>query len=115
MIFNKTSNRIIINKSERAVSWKGLKGLMFEKPEKFDYGLIFDILKESRINASVHMVFVFFPICIVYLNENKRVVDKAILKPFLPNYTPKKSARYFIELPVSKNSMVFIGDYVEFD
>lgn len=78
--------------------FKRFKGLMFSK--KPDYALVFELEKEGRINASIHMLFVFYPIDAVYLNSKKKVVDiKLNLKPFSLNYTPKKPAKYFIEFP----------------
>jgi len=75
------------------------KGLMFEKKKNFDYALVFELAGETRIGASVHMMFVSFPIDIVYLDSKKRVVDKATLQPWKLNYTPKKRSKYFVELP----------------
>ena len=86
------------------------KGLMFEKKSNFDYALVFVLEKESKIGASVHMMFVFFPIDIVYLDSKKMVVDKASLNPWLLNYTPKKPAKYFVELPKGKAGEIKIGD-----
>jgi hypothetical protein len=99
MIYNKTRKIKLIEKSKVANSFlKRFKGLMFSK--KPDYALIFELKKEGKLNASIHMLFVFFPIDVVYLNSEKKVVDiKLNLKPFALNYTPKKKAKYFIEFP----------------
>ncbi|PJA16774.1 MAG: hypothetical protein COX63_03110, partial [Candidatus Diapherotrites archaeon CG_4_10_14_0_2_um_filter_31_5] len=57
-----------------------------------------ELEKEGKINSSIHMLFVFYPIEVVYLNKEKKVVDiKLNLKPWALNYTPKKPAKYFIE------------------
>ena len=85
-------------------------GLMFEKAENFDYALVFTLPREGRIGASVHMMFVFFPIDIVFLDSQKKVVDKAALHPWMLNYTPKKAAKYFIELPQGKARKISVGN-----
>ncbi len=93
-------------------SWERMKGLMFEDAKKFNYALIFENQSESRISSSVHMIFVFFPIDIIFLNKEKIVVDKVTLQPFMPNYTPKKPAKYFIEMPNGKNKKIKIDDKI---
>ncbi|MDD3083422.1 MAG: DUF192 domain-containing protein [Candidatus ainarchaeum sp.] len=93
-------------------SWQRLKGLMFEDTKKFDYALIFDFPKESIIGCSIHMIFVFFPIDVLFLNKEKKVVDKITLLPFTPNYTPKKPAKYVIEMPNEKAKKIKIGDKI---
>jgi uncharacterized membrane protein (UPF0127 family) len=89
------------------------KGLMFEDKKNFNYALIFDFPLESRVGTSLHMLFVFFPIDVLFLDKEKKVVDKATLQPFIPNYTPKAPAKYVIEMPAGKASVVKLGQKVE--
>ncbi len=86
---------------------------MFERADNFDYALVFELPRESRLGASVHMFFVFFPIGIVFLDSEKKVVDKAVLKPWMLNYTPKKAAKYFVELQPEKISEIKLGEKLE--
>lgn len=52
------------------------------------------------METTIHMLFVFFPIDVVWLDKNKKVVDKREnVKPFTPWITPGKAAKYVIELP----------------
>jgi len=115
MLLNKTNNRKIIERIRLADSyWKKLKGLMFSG--KHDYALIFDFGGESRIKASIHMLFVFHSIDLVYLSEGRKVVDLVEgIRPFTLNYTPKKNARYLIELPEGtiKKNRIKLGDEVD--
>lgn len=76
---------------------KKLRGLMFRKG--LDHALIFPLNRESRMGASIHSLFVFFPFDAVFLNEKKQVVDARTVRPFTWNVTPKKPAKYIIELP----------------
>jgi len=96
----KANKKIIIKKVKFCKTpWQRMKGLMFEDKKKFDYALVFDFPSESKLGSSLHMIFVFFPIDVLFLNSKKEVVDKITLQPFTPNYTPKKPAKYVIELP----------------
>ena len=95
-------------------SWDKLKGLMFESKERFNYALVFLLQRESKAMATIHMLFVFSPIDVVYLNKEQKVVDVVRnLQPFTPSYTPKKPAKFFIELPAGKSKSISIGDKLE--
>ena len=101
MLKNKINNQLIIEKTRIASSFfSRFKGLMLET--KQDYALIFVLEKETIIGASIHMMFVFFPIDIIYLNKDKKVIKimKRIL-PFTLFITPVK-CKYIIELKNSK-------------
>ncbi len=117
MLLNESRKEIIINETRNADSfWKKLKGLMFEGRGNFNYALIFELPEESKLMASIHMLFVFFPIDIVYLDKNKSIVEiKKGLKPFSLNYTPEQKAKYFIELPGGKAANVKVGDKLLWD
>ncbi|PIU22154.1 MAG: hypothetical protein COT14_02635 [Candidatus Diapherotrites archaeon CG08_land_8_20_14_0_20_30_16] len=88
------------------------KGLMFLFKGEFDFGLIFPFKQKNRFLNSIHMFFVFFPICAVFLNSKKRVVDKKILKPFTPIYIPKKDCSFLIELPIKYSKKIKTGDKI---
>lgn len=67
----------------------------FRKP---DFGLVFDFDKEQL--TPLHMWFVFFPIDVLFLDKNNKVVDiKKNFKPFA-YYSPKAKSKYVVELPV---------------
>lgn len=89
------------------------KGLMFSKPIH-NTGYIFVFDTPRRID--LHMFFVFFAIDVVFLDENKKIIEiKENFRPF-EFYYSKKKAKYFIELPKgsieSKN--IVINDKIEF-
>ena len=86
------------------------KGLMFSKKRKL--ALIFKFSKERIIG--LHMLFVFYPIDVLFLNKNKIVVDKKEnFKPFT-FCRSKKKATYAIELPEGtiKKTKTDIGDKI---
>ena len=76
---------------------KKMRGLMYKK--KFSHALVFILNKKTRIGASIHSFFVFFPFDIIWLS-NDRIIDlKEKVKPFTLNLTPEKPSNIFIELP----------------
>ncbi len=115
MLVNKTNKQAVIEKVRFArTALQRARGMMLRKKSDFDYALVFELPCASRIGASIHMLFVFFPIDAVFLDSEKRVVDVACnLKPFALNHTPKKSAKYIVELPEGKASGTAIGDALE--
>ena len=87
-----------------------MKGLMFTRKPK---ALIFDFCSEKRIG--LHMWFVFYPIDVLFLDKNRKVVElKTGFMPFSA-YTSKKKARYAVELPKGtiRKSRTGIGDRIE--
>ena len=111
MIKNSTRNRILAKNAKicRNILSK-LSGLMFSKKR----ALIFVFGKEKII--PLHMIFVFFPIDVLFLDKNKKVAEiKENFKPF-SLYTPKNKAMYILELPLNiiKNSGTKVGDKIGF-
>ena len=113
MLFSETSGKKITAKVRVAdTSFKRFKGLMLERGKNFDYALVFLLPRETRAGASLHMLFVFFPIDVLFLDAGKKVVDKATLHPWALNYTPKKAAKFIVELPAGKASQVKLGEKI---
>ena len=55
--------------------------------------------KESVFGASIHMLFVFYPIDVYWLDEKFAIVDKRThLKPFCFASSKRKS-KYIVEIP----------------
>ena len=109
----KVENKILIRNVRFAKNTlERTKGLMFEEKKNFNYALVFEFPIESKIGTSLHMLFVFFPIDVLFLDKNQKVVDKVTLQPFIPNYTPKKAAKYVIELPKGKTKAVKLGQKI---
>ena len=87
-------------------------GLMFSK--KQGKTLIFKFKKEQII--SLHMLFVFYPIDVLFLDKKKIVKDlKEHFKPFA-FYKSRKKTMYVIELPngIAKKTKTEIGDKIRF-
>ncbi len=113
MLINLSRNSVLCEKVRFArSSFERFKGLMFERESNFDYALVFELPFESRLGASIHMLFVFFPIDVVYLDSDKRVVDVVSAEPWGFNYTPRKPAKFFVELRRGLGKKVSVGDFL---
>ncbi len=113
MIRNETRKQILSERSAimRTTLQKGL-GLMFQA--RVRTALIFPYIKPRII--PIHMLFVFTPIDIIFLNEKKHVVE--IVEKLMPFtlYTSREKASTFIELPSGtiKKTGTRLNDHVSF-
>lgn len=87
---------------------------MFRPPPPEGEGLLFVYGRESRTETSIHMLFVSFPIAVVWLDRDGRVVDKLLAKPWRPAYASRAPAQYFIEALPSLLDRVQTGDRLDF-
>lgn len=110
MIQNVTKRMVLAKEAKICkTSLSKAKGLMFSRKKK-DKGLIFAFKKERLV--SLHMFFVFYPIDVLFLDNNKKVVEiKRSFKPFT-FYTPRNKAKYLIELLDCRNTR--INDKIDF-
>jgi len=91
------------------------KGLMFSKELKPDHGILIAEKNESKMNTTIHMMFMNYDITVLWLDKNMVIVDKVLAKRWAPYYAPKKPAQYVVELHQSKFSEYSIGDRLEID
>jgi len=92
------------------------RGLMFSMPLKKGKAIILEAEEEGILSTTIHMLFVFFPIDVVWVNIEKKVVDiKKNVMPFTPWLCPKNPAKYVIELPRNTIKHVKIGDALLFN
>ena len=111
LIRNITKNRIIAGDARLCENiLLKFVGLMFTKKQKT---LILAFNKEKII--SLHMLFVFYPIDVLFLDKNKVVVDKNDnFKPFT-FYKSKRKAKYAVEIVngAIKKTKTGIGDKIK--
>jgi uncharacterized membrane protein (UPF0127 family) len=116
MLMNRTTGRTLAQAVVRCDTfWKRGRGLMFRRNLPQDQVYLFVEGRESVAQTTIHMLFVFFPIAVVWLNEEKKVVDQVLARPFRPFYAPKSPARYFVEGPPCLLETVNPGDQLEFE
>ena len=91
-----------------------LRGLTFRGRLGEGEGLLLVGQRESRLDAAIHMFFVFFPIAVVWLDRRNRVVDTQLARPFRPFYAPQAPAKDILEGPPSLMERVRVGDRLRF-
>jgi uncharacterized membrane protein (UPF0127 family) len=91
-----------------------LRGFTFRRNLPASEGLVLAEKKDSRVSTAIHMLFVFFDLGVIWVNDAGEVVDKVLAKPWRLSYTPKAAARYVIELHPTLLNAVSIGDHIEF-
>lgn len=88
---------------------------MFRKKLKRGQGLVLVADEESIYQTTIHMLFVFFPIDVIWLNKAKEVVDlRPNVKSFQPLIAPRSPAKYVLELPVGAAKHIKQGDTLQF-
>jgi uncharacterized membrane protein (UPF0127 family) len=91
-----------------------LRGLTFRSRLGRDEGLILVGRRDSRLDSSIHMLFVPFDLCVIWVNAGMQVVDKVLAKSWRPAYFSKQPARYVLEIHPDRWGDFEIGDGVEF-
>lgn len=90
-----------------------LRGLMFRPRLNLDEGLLLVEKRDSRLDTSIHMLFVNFDLAVFWINSDMLVADKIIAKSWRPAYFPRAKAKYTLELHTDRWSDYEIGDRVE--
>ncbi|MFM8425671.1 MAG: DUF192 domain-containing protein [Chloroflexota bacterium] len=91
-----------------------LRGLMFQSRLSPDDGLLLVEKRDSRLDTSIHMLFVPFDLAVFWINSDMTVVDKVIAKSWKPAYFPKADAKFTLEIHPDRWADYEIGDKVEF-
>jgi uncharacterized membrane protein (UPF0127 family) len=92
-----------------------LRGLMLVRGIQDDEGLLLVQGSDSRINSSIHMMFMRIDLAVIWINHEFFVVDKVLARRWKPGYLPKSPARYVLETGVSHFPEYNIGDKVRLD
>lgn len=95
-------------------TWCRFWGLMFQPNIKKGAGLLLIESKESRMAASIHMMFMRFDICAIWINNNLEVVDAKLVKRWAIISTPSAPGRYILETHTHHLSDFQIGDQLVF-
>jgi uncharacterized membrane protein (UPF0127 family) len=91
-----------------------LRGLMFRSSLPQEEGLLLVEGHDSRIDTSIHMLFVFMDLAVIWINSNNSVVDVVLARSWRPVYLPRQAAKYILEIHPDRLNEFKIGDQVEF-
>ena len=91
-----------------------LRGFTLRPHLSRDEGLVLVGTRDSRLDSSIHMLFVSFDLTVLWINSDMQVVDKVLAKSWRPAYFSKKPARYVLEIHPDRWVDYEIGDIVQF-
>ena len=77
-----------------------------------EHGLLLVQSRDSRMDASIHMLFMAMDLGIVWINQNKEVVDVCLARRWKPAYIPRKAACYVLEMHPQRLQDFNIGDRI---
>jgi uncharacterized membrane protein (UPF0127 family) len=112
---NETRGVTVVPRLRRADTFfTRLRGLTFRRALAEDEGLWLLGHHESRVDAAIHMFFVFFSIGVIWLDDERVVVDKVVAHPFRPFYAPRSPAKSVLECQPAALQRVSVGDTIDF-
>jgi uncharacterized membrane protein (UPF0127 family) len=91
-----------------------LRGFTFRSRLARDEGLLLVGRRDSRLDSSIHMLFVSFDLAVAWINSEMKIVDRVLAKSWRPAYFSKQPAKYVLEIHPDRWSDFEIGDLVQF-
>ena len=91
-----------------------LRGFTLHSRLARDEGLLLVGTRDSRLDSSIHMLFVFFDLTVVWINADMQVVDKVLARSWRPAYFSKRPAKYVLEVHPDRWEDYEVGDKVQF-
>ncbi|OGN90307.1 MAG: hypothetical protein A2Y88_10810 [Chloroflexi bacterium RBG_13_48_10] len=92
-----------------------LRGLMFSSSLPKNSGLLLVQGSDSRVNASIHMMFMQMDLAVIWIDSAYEVADLVLARRWKLAYLPKRAAKFVLETGVSNLSDFKIGDKVRFE
>ena len=80
-------------------------GLMFKSSTTEN--LLFEF--KHKKSAAIHSCFVFFDFMAAWLDEENRVVDHMLVRPFTLSIKPKVEAKKLVEIPINEKNNSIIN------
>jgi uncharacterized membrane protein (UPF0127 family) len=91
------------------------RGLMFRRNLPPGQGLLLVQHHDSRMAASIHMLFMRIDLAVVWINSANQVVDVRLARRWRPAYLPVNPARYVLEVSVEHLRDFNVGDQVSIE
>jgi uncharacterized membrane protein (UPF0127 family) len=92
-----------------------LRGLTFRRSLNPDLGLLLVQSRETRLDAAIHMLFVWIDLAVIWINSSEEVVDVRLARSWRPVYLPRRSASYVLELNAARLNDFNVGDRIEIE
>jgi uncharacterized membrane protein (UPF0127 family) len=114
-IHNTTRNKTLLARAKWCDNFTSkLRGFTFRRYLAEDEGLVLVEGSDNRVSTGIHMLFVFFDLAVIWVNNERQVVDTVLARPWRPAYVPQAPARYVIEGHPRLLDEVAVGEHVEF-
>ncbi|RPH62434.1 MAG: hypothetical protein EHM81_02265 [Chloroflexi bacterium] len=91
-----------------------LRGYTFHRSLSLDEGKLLVERRDSRVDTSIHMMFVWTDLAVIWINSENEVVDTVLAKAWRPFYASARPARYILEIHPTRHGEFKAGDRVEF-
>ena len=92
-----------------------LRGLTFRKRIAPEDGLLLVQRRDSRLDAAIHMLFVFTDLAVAWIDGAGVVVDTCLARRWRPFYVPRHPARYVLEMSPDRFEDFHPGDRVSIE
>lgn len=92
-----------------------LRGLTFRRSLSSDEGLLLVQGQESVVGSSIHMLFMWMDLTIVWINASLKVVDVKNARRWKLAYFSREPACYVLEISVENLDRFKIGDQLVFE
>ncbi len=92
-----------------------LRGLMFRRALAQERGLLLRGTRLSRLETAIHMLFVFFDLGVIWLDDQGVVVDRCLARRWRPLYLPRCAARDVLEVTPERLEEFHVGDRIHFE
>lgn len=113
MWVNQTTGHVLAHRVRLCDTfWRRLRGLMFRRAVGPDEVYLFRWGRPSRIEATIHGLFVFFPFAVIWLDAEQTVVDCRLVRPFSLVVAPRRAATSFVEGVPELLDRVRVGDRI---
>jgi uncharacterized membrane protein (UPF0127 family) len=92
-----------------------LRGLTFRRSLPEGEGLLLVQGDDSRLDASIHMLFVWMDLAVVWINSAGEVVDVRLARRWSLAYAPQRPARFVLEMVPARLDEFGVGDRIQFE
>ena len=106
IIFHNSKNLSISVKKLSSVG--KVLGLMFRT--KNTKNLLFEFNKPTKM--SIHSFFVFFDFVAVWIDDENKILEYQVIKPFQVSIKPKNNFSKLIELPLNNKNKTILSSLV---
>jgi hypothetical protein len=90
------------------------RGLTFRRHLPPQESLVLVYGRDSKSLSSIHMMFCFIDLAVVWINSSMQVVDVKLARKWRLSYVPQNPACYVLEMNTTRLDDFQIGDKVSF-